>query len=180
MTEVDLKSLIEGIVTKFNRNRTGAKPVVIATIPPGLPNLFLRDARLAKLLRLFLYEVLLMNEPEAPVQVLVHKRSRLRDLEAFVGVSPQYWIQLRIAAHGPCIPEKLIEERSREVDYRCEEWVGVEDSNAQLAILSPLDENGQKMVFCVDATKRARKCDFLIPVNQPLAFTVHSEERTKF
>ncbi len=179
MSEIDLKSLIEEVVTKFNRNRTGAKPIVIVTVPSELPNPFPQDARLAKLLKLFLYEVLLMNEPEAPVQLLVHKRNRLRDLEAFVGVSPQYWIQLRIAAHGPCIPEKLVEERSREVDYRCEEWVGVEDSDAQLVILSPMEANGQKMVFCVDASKQIRKCDFLIPVTQPLAFPMCSNERRK-
>lgn len=180
MSEIDLKGLIEEVVVKFNRNRTGDKPIIFVTIPPELPNLFSQDARLAKLLRLFLYEVLLMNEPEAPVQLLVHRRSRLRDLEDFVGVSPQYWIQLRIAANGPCIPEKLIEERSREVDYHCEEWVGVEDSNAQLVILSPMDEHGQKMVFCVDTTKRVRKCDFLIPVTHPASFTVVSNEGRKF
>ena len=180
MNEIDLKNLIEEVVLKFNKNRTGTKPIVIVTVPSEVPNLSSQDARLAKLLRLFLYEVLLMNEPEAPVQLLVHKRSRLRDLEAFVGVSPQYWIQLRIAAHGPCIPEKLIEERSREVDYRCEEWVGVEDSDAQLVILSPMNANGQKMVFCVDASKRIRKCDFLIPVNQPASFAVYSNERKRF
>ncbi len=179
MSAIDLKSLIEEVVVKFNRNRTGAKPIVIITMPAELPNPFTQNARVARLLRLFLYEVLLMNEPESPVQLLVRKRSRLRDLEDFVGVSPQCWVQLRIAAHGPCIPEKLIEERCREVDYRCEEWVGVEDSNAQLVILSPVGDHGQKMVFCVDASKRMRKCDFLIPVNEPTLFAVCSNERRK-
>ncbi len=179
MSEINLKSLIEDVVLKFSRNRTGAKPIVLVTIPPELPNLFSQDTRFERLIRLFLYEVLLMNEPEAPVQLLVRRRSRLRDLEAFVGVSPQYWIQLRMAANGPCIPEKLTEERSREVDYRCQERVGVQDSNAQLVILSPMDEHGQKMVLCVDASRRIRKSDLLIPVSEPLPLSCQASPRRR-
>jgi hypothetical protein len=35
--EIDLKELIEDVITKFSRNRTGPKPRVLAKISPDLP-----------------------------------------------------------------------------------------------------------------------------------------------
>jgi len=164
MEEINFGSLIEEVLVTFNRNRMGIKPRIFVTIPPGIPLILWHDNGLERCLRAFLYDTLLMSNPEMPLQIAVHTRTRLKDLEEFVGVEPLCWIQVRIAGYGLRMRERMIEDRFKEQSYRCEEWVGVEDSEAQLAIFRPDDRNEMKMVFCMDSTSSMRKCDLLIPV----------------
>ena len=77
---------------------------------------------------MFLYEVLLTNDPDAIIEITLRRKTELKDLNAFVGVRPSYWMQLRVAGRGLKIMEPLIEELFAEVGYYCEEWVGVQDS----------------------------------------------------
>jgi len=163
MELIELGALIEEVVQKFSRNRIGAKPAVFVKIPPDLPYLLSGDGALEKLIRVYLYESLLMGNPDTPIHVMVHRRASLKDLEAFAGICPAYWTQLRIRVHGPYLLHNLFKEKFNEIGYGCEEWVGVENSNVQLAIFSsPWPE--AKVVFCADITKDVTKCDLLIPV----------------
>ena len=164
MEQIDMGELVERVVVKFSQNRMGIKPTVFVVIPPSLPLILWQDSSLERLLKVLLYDALLTNNPEKPIRVLVHERTRLTDLEGFVGVSPLYWIQLRIQGSGPGAMDNLVEERFKELGYRCEEWVGVEGSSAQLAIFSPAGKNEPKMVFCFDINKTIQRCDLLIPV----------------
>ena len=179
MEKIDLGEFIEEVMFKFNQNRIGAKPTVLAKIPPDLPHIFWHDDGLEKFIKAFLYDALLMNNPEMPVRIIVHERTRLTDLEGFVGVSSLYWIQLRIEGHGPGMIQNHVEERLNELGYRCEEWVGVEGSHAQLAIFTPLEKNGPKMVFCIDVVRTMWKCDFLIPISEKLLLPSFSSPRKK-
>lgn len=163
MERIDLGALIEEVVQKFGRNRIGAKPAVLVRIPPDPPPVPSRDETLGKLIRVYLYEALLMNDPDAPMHIMVHRRAILKDLETFVGVYPAYWAPLRIQVHGPCLLQNLFKEKFTELGYRCEEWVGVENSNVQLAIFSSSCREA-KVVFCADVTREVTKCDLLIPV----------------
>jgi hypothetical protein len=88
----------------------------------------------------------------------------LKDLTAFVGIQPSYWIQLRLSGRGLKIAERLIEDLFDEVGYRCEEWVGVEDSSARLGIFGAIDAPKLKMVICLESTRQRLKCDLLLPV----------------
>jgi hypothetical protein len=151
----------------------GIKPTVFVVIPPNLPLILWQDSSLERLLKVLLYDALLTNNPEKPIHVLVHERTRLTDLEGFVGVSPLYWIQLRIQGSGPGAMDNLVEERFKELGYRCEEWVGVEGSNAQLAIFSPAGKSEPKMVFCFDINKAIQRCDLLIPVPERMHHPYH-------
>lgn len=164
MKEMNFENLIEEVVVKFNQNRMGIKPRVFVTIPSEIPLIFWHDNGLERCLRAFLYDALLMSNPETALQIAVHTRIRLKDLEEFVGVEPLCWIQVRIAGYGLPMWERMIEDSFKEHGYHCEEWVGVEDSEAQLAIFRPDDRSETKMVFCIDSTSAMRKCDLLIPV----------------
>jgi hypothetical protein len=62
--------------------------------------------------------------------------------------------------------ESMVEEIFNDLRYRCEEWIGLEGSDAQLAIFSPAQRGQPKMVFCLDAGKAMRRCDFLIPISE--------------
>ena len=70
----------------------------------------------------------------------------------------------RIAGRGLKIAERLIEDLFAEVGYRCEEWVGMDDSNARLGIFGTIDAQ-KKMVFCLESTRQRLKCDLLLPVH---------------
>jgi hypothetical protein len=94
---------------------------------------------LKEFVRTFLYEVLLTNDPDAAIEVVLRRKIELKDLNAFVGVRPSCWVQLRVAGRGLKVRELLVEELFAEVGYCCEEWVEVEDSTARLGIRGSLD-----------------------------------------
>jgi hypothetical protein len=166
MKEINLRELIEDVISKFSQNRTGLKPLVFATIPPDLPQVYWEDERLERFVKYFLYHALLTHNPERPLHIIVHERTKLADLEGFVGVSPLYWIQLRIQGYGSSMIESMVKEIFNDYGYRCEEWIGLEGSDAQLAIFSPSQKGHPKMVFCSDASRAMQRCDFLIPVSE--------------
>lgn len=114
-----------------------------------------------------------------PIHIIVQERTRLGDLEGFVGVSPLYWVQLRIKGSGSGMIERMVEEIFDDLGYRCEERVGLEGSAVQLAVFSPVKEVQPKMGFCFDGSRAMRRCDFLIPVfrkNAPAIFCGSGQE----
>ena len=113
---------------------------------------------------MFLYEVLLTNNPDAIVEVTLRRKLELNDLNAFVGIRPSYWMQLRVARRGLKIMEPLVEESFAEIGYHCEEWVGVQDSAARLGIFGSKRKSELKMVFCLELSRNILKCDLLLPV----------------
>lgn len=177
MHEVDLNGLIAQAVARFAENRAGPRPSVRAKLPPALPIISWRDESLARFIKRFLYHALTANHPDIPVRVTVNERRRLSDLEAFVRLHPLCWIQLRIEGHGPGMSDGLVEELFREFAYRCEEWVGVEGSDAQLAIFTAVDAGERKIIFCADIAKPAWKCDLLIPVSEQLILSASSARK---
>jgi hypothetical protein len=179
MKEIDLGELIEDVILKFNQNRTGTKPTVFLTIPAELPHICWQDDGLERFIRALLYDVLLMDNPGAPIRVTVHRRARLKDLESFVKVDPLCWIQLSIAGRGLRVLENLVEDRFKELGYCCEEWIGVQGSCAQLAIFCAAEEEAPKMIFCVDATQFSQKWDLLIPVQERLLLPSYSTSHKK-
>jgi hypothetical protein len=164
MERVNLGSVIEQAITRVTRNRIGEKPPVFVTLSPALTQVPWKDAALKQFLQFFLYESLLTSDAHNPVEISLRRRALLKDLTAFVGIHPSYWVQLRIAGRGLKIAERLIEDLFAEVGYRCEEWVGMDDSNARLGIFGTIDAQ-KKMVFCLESTRQRLKCDLLLPVH---------------
>jgi len=177
--ETNLKGLIDSVICNFRRNRTGPQPKIVVKIPVDLPLVFWQDHGLERFIKNFLYHALQVNNPEMPVQIMVHQRSRLTDLESFVGVNPLCWMQLRVEGNGPGMIESAVEEIFDGLGYRCEEWVGVEGSESQLAIFKPMEKNEPKLVLCIDSARNVWKCDFLVPVSDNLLLPSFHGERKK-
>ena len=170
MQKVNLGSVIEQAITKVTHNRIGEKPPVFVTMSPALTQVPWNDAALKQFLQFFLYESLLTSDASAAIEISLRRRSLLKDLTAFVGVQPSYWVQLRISGRGLRVAEAFIEDLFAEVGYRCEEWVGVEGSSARLGIFGAIDAPKLKMVFCLESMRQRLKCDLLLPVqdNRPV------------
>jgi hypothetical protein len=169
MEQVNLGSVIEQAISRFSQNRIGDKPPLFVMISPALTPISWHDRSLKEFVRMFLYEVLLTNDPDAIIEVALRRKVNLKDLNAFVGIRPSSWVQLRVAGRGLKVMEHLIEELFAEVGYRCEEWVGVQDSAARLGIFGYKNKPELKMVFCVEFSRNILKCDLLLPVFVPLS-----------
>jgi hypothetical protein len=165
MHRVNLGSVIEQAITRVTQNRIGEKPPVFVTLSPALTQVPWKDSALKQFLQFFLYESLLTSDANGAIEITLRRRSLLKDLTAFVGIQPSYWVQLRISGRGLKIAEKLIEDLFDEVGYRCEEWVGVEDSRARLGIFGTIDAPNLKIVICLESARQRLKCDLLLPVN---------------
>ena len=173
--KINLGSLIEQAITRVEQNRIGEKPPVFVTLSPALTQVPWRDTALKQFLRFFLYESLLMGDAQKPVEITLRRRALLKDLTAFVGIQPSYWVQLRIAGRGLKISESVVEDLFAEVGYRCEEWIGMDGSNARLGIFGTIDVQS-KIVLCLETSRRRLKCDLLLPVHdhQPAPCLVDS------
>jgi hypothetical protein len=164
MEQVNLGSVIEQAITRFNRNRIGEKPPVFVTLQPALTQVPWKDSALRQFLQLFLYESLVTSDASAAVEISLRRRSVLKDLTAFVGIQPSYWVQLRISGRGLRVAERAIEDCFAEAGYRCEEWIGMDGSDARLGIFGTIDAPNLKMIFCVESTRHRLRCDLLLPV----------------
>jgi len=165
MERVNLGAVIEQAITKVTRSRIGEKPPVFVTLSPALTQVPWNDSALKQFLQYFLYESLLTSDANAAIEISLRRRSLLKDLTAFVGIQPSYWVQLRISGRGLKIAENHVEDLFTEVGYRCEEWVGVAGSNARLGIFGAIDAPKLKMVFCIESIRQRLRYDLLLPVH---------------
>jgi hypothetical protein len=179
MEQVNLGSVIEQAISKFSRNRIGDKPPVFVMISPASASIPWHDRSLKEFVRLFLYEVLLTNDPDAALEIALRRKLDLKDLSAFIGVHPASWVQLRVSGRGLKVMEHLIEELFAEVDYRCEEWVGVEDSAARLGIFGNESRPELKLVFCLESNRNVLKCDLLLPIFEMIPMPCLTADETK-
>jgi hypothetical protein len=164
MEQVNLGLVIEQAIAKFSQNRIGDKPPVFVTISSASASIPCQDRSLKEFVRMFLYEVLLTNDPDATLEITLRRKLDLKGLNAFIGVHPVCWAQLRVSGRGLRVMERLIEELFAEVGYRCEEWLGVEDSAARLGIFGNKNRPELKMVFCLDSSRNILKCDLHLPI----------------
>jgi hypothetical protein len=180
MEKLNLGTVIEEVIAKFSKNRLGERPPIFLMISAALPSIFWKDRSLKEFVRLFLYETLLTNEPDATVEVSLRRRSELRDLNKFVGIEASYWVQLRVMSRGLKVMERLVEELFADVGYRCEEWVGVEASSARLGIFGTIAGAELKIIVCLEANSRTRKCDLLIPIYAPSCIPAVAVEKVRY
>ena len=164
MEQIELGSVIEEAIAKFSRNRIGDKPPVFLMIPSTLRVVPWRDRTLKELVRVFLYETLLTSDPDATLEISLRRRAELKDLDPFVGVTPSYWLQLRISGRGLKMFEKLAQELCYDVGYRCEEWITIEDSTVRFATFAAFDRPHTKIVLLLASTRSTHRCDLLFPV----------------
>jgi hypothetical protein len=139
MERIDLTKTIKEATATFCQNRIGDKPPISIPISDSVTDIPWPDRKLQELVKLFLYETLLTNDPDAKVTVSLRRRSALKGLGEFVGVQPSYWLHLRISGRGVRLCESFIDGFFSDVGYRCAEWVGVAESESRLGIFSSTD-----------------------------------------
>ena len=169
MERIDLAKTIEDSTATFCQNRIGDKPAISVTVSPTVTDVPWPDRKLQELVKLFLYETLLTNDPDAEVAVSLRRRSTLKGLGEFVGVQPSYWLHLRISGRGVRLSESFIDGFFSDAGYQRAEWVGGAESESRLGIFNATDTPDTKLVFCLDIGQFARKFDFLLPVREPAA-----------
>lgn len=98
MEQVNLGSVIEKSIARFNRNRIGDKPPVFVALTPALMQVPWKDRTLREFLQFFLYESLLTSHPDAAIEISLRRRLLLKELTAFVRIQPSYWVQVRAPA----------------------------------------------------------------------------------
>ncbi len=164
MEKIDLATVIQEVISAFCRNRIGDRPPVYVMLAPAMTQLPWQNGALKEFVRCFLYDALSSSDPEATIEVALRRRFPLKDLNAFVGIHPSYWVQLRVSGRGLRIIEPSVEELFADLGYRCEEWLGVENSKARLGIFGAVESLGDKMVFCLEWSHTVLKADLLLPV----------------
>ena len=169
MERIDLTKIIKEATATFCQNRIGDKPPISVTVPAVMSDIPWPDRKLQELVKLFLYETLLTNDPDAEVTVSLRRRSQLKDLSEFVGVQPTYWLHLRISGRGVRLSEFFIDEFFSDIGYTCAEWVGVAESETRLGIFMAVGKPEIKIVFCLDDGRLKRKFDLLLPVREAVA-----------
>jgi hypothetical protein len=164
MQRIDLGAVIQETISRCSQNRIGNKPSVFVTLAPVLTRLPWQNRTAEEIVRRFLYETLLTSDANAIVEVSLRRRSLLNDLNAFVGIKPSYWIQLRVAGRGIRVAENLIDDLFSEVGLRAEEWLGIAGSGSRLGIFGTIDAPKIKMVFCIESVRHRQQCDLLLPI----------------
>jgi hypothetical protein len=167
MEKVNLELVIQQTIARFQQNRIGEKPFVFVTISPSISQITWSDGSLKEFVRLFLYECFHSCDPDKAVEVLLTRRTEIRDMNEFVGINPSHWVQLRISGRGLKHTERMIEDLLSGLGYRCEEWVGVDDSAVRLGIFGTQFKNAAKIVFCLNSIRDTLKCDLLLPAFEP-------------
>jgi hypothetical protein len=171
MGRIDLTKTIREATATFCQNRIGDKPPISVTVPAINTDIPWPDRKLQELVKLFLYETLLTNDPDAEVTVSLRRRSQFKDLSEFVGVQPSYWLHLRISCRGVRLCESFIDEFFNDVGYKSTEWVGVAESETRLGIFTACDMPDIKIVFCLDDGRFTRKSDLLLAVSEPVTLS---------
>ena len=75
MERIDLTKVIKDATAIFCQNRIGDKPPISVTVPAIVTDIPWPDRKLQELVKLFLYETLLTNDPDAEVTVSLRRRS---------------------------------------------------------------------------------------------------------
>jgi hypothetical protein len=170
MEKLDIGAVIQEAISRFSQNRIGDKPPVFVTLSPTMTQVPWRNQTAEDFVRRFIYETLLTSDPDAPIEISLRRRSRLNDLNAFIGIKPSYWIQLRVSGRGIRVGEKLIDELFGELGFRVEEWVGVNGSDTRLGIFGTIDAPKLTMIFCLESVRHKLKYDLLLPIDDGTTF----------
>jgi hypothetical protein len=125
MTEIDLREVVEQVRTKFHEKGLGATPKVFMTVAPNLRNWASANDNIEELIKASLYVCFLTNDLRRSIRI-IKMRSKLKDLEAFIGVCLPFNGYSCMSKAGSSIVESVIQEKFGQLGYRCEEWVGVE------------------------------------------------------
>jgi hypothetical protein len=164
MGQFDLGILIENVVLQFNRNRTGRKPAVLTMFPQDLSPIPWPDQGLEAFLKRFVYDVLLMSNPETMVCFAAAPRSMLKGFETETGSF--CWIQLTVRCEGPRNLENFVRERLGELGYACRSRIETGTPGTRLSTSKSPYKRGPKLVLHIDNSNAESDYHLLIPVQE--------------
>jgi hypothetical protein len=154
---MDLTNLMQDVVA-------GIGSPVHLSLPPNLSRFLWHDRSLETLIERFIHWASTISHAAGPVRIAVRQKAKMQDLEKFFGIPSCHWIQLRIQWRGLAGFDGDARRILEDLGYRCEEWVGVEDSPQQLGAFYLGTDKEPKLVFWTDSRRDSHKCDLLIPV----------------
>jgi len=164
MEQVDVGKVIQDAVSRFSQNRIGDKPLVSVRLSAALTAIPWPDSSLRRIVKVLLYEALMSNDPEAPMDLCLRRRGELKEFDAFVRMRPMYWAQLRVAGRGLRLRDLSFEEVLNDLGYQSEEWFGIKHTTTQFAVFAKDTLPKQKLIFCTDPGNDIKKYDLLLPV----------------
>jgi hypothetical protein len=162
MGQFNLGILIENVVLQFNRNRAGRKPAVLTMFPEDLSPILWPDQGLEVFLKRFVYDVLLMSNPETMVCIAATPRSMLKGFETETG--SLCWIQLTVRCEGPRNLENFVRERLGESGYICKSRIETGTPGTRLSTCKSHYKRGPKLVLHIDSSDAESDYHLLIPV----------------
>jgi hypothetical protein len=166
MENVNLETIIQQTITRFEQNRSGDKPLVFVSVSPGIAQVPWNDGSLKEFVRLLVYECLHGSAPDQAIEVLLTRRVEIGDLNEFFGVRPIYWVQLRLSGRGLKYDERMLEDMLRGLGYRCKEWVEPDASEIRLGAFGTKFNSAAKIILCLNCVRGTFKCDLLLPISE--------------
>jgi len=165
MRETNIAALTQCIV-RLSRKSLAKKEASIQLSLPAAPASFLwHDGSLEALVHRIARKASLEVSPKRTIRIKVCQKTKMRSLENFFQIRPERWVELSISWCGPAAGFEIdIREMIANLGYRCEEWIGANESWPQLGAFSFGTKRLLKLLFWVQRQKNVQRCDLLIPV----------------
>jgi hypothetical protein len=161
-------------VLKLNNGRSKLRPHIQLSMPATISIIPSDGNKLETLIERFLTHALAISHPSRHVRVGVYQKRKMADLEKFFCISPLCWVHFRVESHAATGLENGAKKILKGLGYFCSEWVGVEDSEAQLGAFRFGTQESVTLILFIRNRRARRICDILIPVNESVPFLAHA------
>jgi hypothetical protein len=161
-------------VLKLNNRQSKLRPHIQLSIPAAISTIPSDGNRLETLIEKLLTHVLAISYPSRHVRVSVYQKRKMADLEKFFCISPLSWVHFRVESHAATGLENDAKTILKGLGYFCSEWVGVEDSEAQLGAFRFGTQEAVALILFIRNLRARRICDILIPVNESVPILAHA------
>jgi hypothetical protein len=173
MKETDLASMVIEIVLNFNEKQPQTAPHAHLSIPSNLRKFLWHDSSLEKLVRRFLMLVFSLNKRARRIEIAVHGKAKMTDLERFLAIAPLHWIQVSASTQGSIEIGDPIRGILQDLGYQCDEWLGLENSEIQLGTYCRDKVPEARLILCLHNSRANQKIEILVPITQSSSATIN-------
>jgi hypothetical protein len=163
---MNLDDNIRRIVFRLNKKQKNIGPLIHLSISPLPSGLSWHGGKMGALIEQFLIRMLPFSSPARCIQVAVHMKKRMADLEEFFAVFPDHWLHLSAKGALETGFEASVREVLKDLGFICSEWIGVEDSEAKLGAFNYGASKDLALIAYVQDQGSRRQCDFLVPITE--------------
>ncbi len=161
---MNLTVLMQGIVLRCNKSLAKAGSGIQLSLPFNLSNFFWHDRSLGQLLERIVCQASRNVDSGTPIRIAVRQKAKMSGLAKFFQIYPSHWIQLKITRRGPLGLEAGVREMLEDSGFRCDEWIGAEESWPQLGFFSYGTKHLLKVACYLQRRRSTQTCELLIPV----------------